>query len=156
MDNLWDTHPPFQIDGNFGGTAGITEMLLQSHMGFIQLLPALPDAWKDGSISGICAKGNFEVDMIWENHQLKEAVVRSNAGGNCVIKYADQTISFKTVKGRSYQIGYDAAKGSLKIKTQNIGKLERKDGTGVFKIIRDICEDWDVYYWWRLCHDSVD
>lgn len=101
-------------DGNFGGTAGITEMLLQSHMGFIQLLPALPDAWKDGSISGICAKGNFEVDMIWENHQLKEAVVRSNAGGNCVIKYLDQTISFKTVKGRSYQIGYDAAKGLIK------------------------------------------
>lgn len=114
MDNLWDTHPPFQIDGNFGGTAGITEMLLQSHMGFIQLLPALPDAWKDGSISGICAKGNFEVDVIWENHQLKEAVVRSNAGGNCVIKYLDQTISFKTVKGRSYQIGYDAAKGLIK------------------------------------------
>lgn len=114
MDNLWDTHPPFQIDGNFGGTAGITEMLLQSHMGFIQLLPALPDAWKDGSISGICAKGNFEVDMIWENHQLKEAVVRSNAGGNYVIKYSDQTISFKTVKGRSYQIGYDAAKGLIK------------------------------------------
>ena len=114
MDNLWDTHPPFQIDGNFGGTAGITEMLLQSHMGFIQLLPALPDAWKDGSISGICAKGNFEVDVIWENHQLKKAVVCSNAGGDCVIKYADQTISFKTVKGRSYQIGYDAAKGFIK------------------------------------------
>ena len=114
MDNLWDTHPPFQIDGNFGGTAGIIEMLLQSHMGFIQLLPALPDAWKDGSISGICTKGNFEVDVIWENHQLKEAVVRSNAGGDCVIKYADQTISFKTVKGRSYQIGYDAAKGLIK------------------------------------------
>ena len=112
--NLFDAHPPFQIDGNFGGTAGITEMLLQSHMGFIQLLPALPDAWKDGSISGICAKGNFEVDVIGENHQLKEAVVRSNAGGDCVIKYSDQTISFKTVKGRSYQIGYDAAKGLIK------------------------------------------
>ena len=111
MDNLWDTHPPFQIDGNFGGTAGVTEMLLQSHMGFIQLLPALPNAWKDGSISGICAKGNFEVDMIWENNQLKEATVRSGAGGNCVIRYGDKMLSFKTIKGQSYQIKYDVAKG---------------------------------------------
>jgi len=111
VDNLWDTHPPFQIDGNFGGTAGVTEMLLQSHMGFIQLLPALPNAWKDGSISGICAKGNFEVDMIWENNQLKEATVRSGAGGNCVIRYGDKMLSFKTIKGQSYQIKYDVAKG---------------------------------------------
>ncbi|KAB6302489.1 glycoside hydrolase family 95 protein, partial [Bacteroides xylanisolvens] len=107
-------HSPFQIDGNFGGTAGITEMLLQSHMGFIQLLPALPDAWKEGSVSGICAKGNFEVDMVWENNQLKEAVVHSNAGGNCVIKYADKTLSFKTVKGRSYRIEYDVTKGLIR------------------------------------------
>ena len=112
--NLFDAHPPFQIDGNFGGTAGITEMLLQSHMGFIQLLPALPDAWKEGSVSGICAKGNFEVDMVWENNQLKEAVVHSNAGGNCVIKYADKTLSFKTVKGRSYRIEYDVTKGLIR------------------------------------------
>ena len=114
MDNLWDTHPPFQIDGNFGGTAGVTEMLLQSHMGFIQLLSALPNAWKDGSISGICAKGNFEVDMIWENNQLKEATVRSGAGGNCVIKYGDKMLSFKTIKGQSYQIKYDVAKGLIR------------------------------------------
>ena len=114
LDNLWDTHSPFQIDGNFGGTAGITEMLLQSHMGFIQLLPALPDAWKEGSVSGICAKGNFEVDMVWENNQLKEAVVHSNAGGNCVIKYADKTLSFKTVKGRSYRVEYDVTKGLIR------------------------------------------
>ena len=114
LDNLWDTHAPFQIDGNFGGTAGVTEMLLQSHMGFIQLLPALPDAWKDGSISGICAKGNFEVDMIWENNQLKEATVRSGAGGNCVIKYGDKMLSFKTIKGQSYQIKYNVAKGLIR------------------------------------------
>ena len=116
MDNLWDTHPPFQIDGNFGGTAGVTEMLLQSHMGFIQSLPALPNAWKDGSVSGICAKGNFEVDMIWENNQLKEATVHSGAGGNCVIKYGDKMLSFKTIKGQSYQLKYDVAKGLMKEK----------------------------------------
>ena len=106
VDNLWDTHPPFQIDGNFGGTAGITEMLLQSHMGFIQLLPALPDAWKDGSIHGVCAKGNFEIDMIWKDGLLQEATLLSKAGENCTVKYAGKTISFKTTKGRSYQLKY--------------------------------------------------
>lgn len=116
VDNLWDTHPPFQIDGNFGGTAGITEMLLQSHMGFIQLLPALPDAWKDGSIYGICAKGNFEIDIAWKDGLLKEATILSKAGQNCIVKYAGQTISFKTVKGRSYQLKYDKENGLIKIK----------------------------------------
>lgn len=104
LDNLWDTHAPFQIDGNFGGTAGITEMLLQSHMGFIQLLPALPDAWKEGSVSGICAKGNFEVSLSWQGNRLKEAILLSKTGGPCTVRYNGQTLSFKTTKGKSYRI----------------------------------------------------
>lgn len=106
-DNLWDTHPPFQIDGNFGGTAGITEMLLQSQMGFIQLLPALPDAWRSGSVKGLCAKGNFEIGVTWKDGRLKEATVHSMSGGVCRLRYADKQVSFKTVKGKTYRIGED-------------------------------------------------
>ncbi|MEG2163418.1 MAG: glycoside hydrolase N-terminal domain-containing protein [Bacteroidales bacterium] len=104
MDNLWDTHPPFQIDGNFGGTAGITEMLMQSHMNFIQLLPALPDAWREGTVEGLKAKGNFKVNISWKDNKLKEAVILSNAGEPCEIRYGDKTISFKTTKGKSYKV----------------------------------------------------
>ena len=107
LDNLWDTHAPFQIDGNFGGTAGITEMLLQSHMGFIQLLPALPDAWQDGSVSGICARGGFEVNLSWKDGKLAEAVVTSEKGVPCTVRYEDKTLSFKTKKGSSYRIVMD-------------------------------------------------
>lgn len=104
LDNLWDTHPPFQIDGNFGGTAGITEMLLQSHMGFIQLLPALPDAWKEGSVKGLCTKGNFEMDLTWKNGQLEEAVILSKAGEPCNLRYGDKTLAFKTARGKTYRV----------------------------------------------------
>lgn len=104
LDNMWDTHPPFQIDGNFGGTAGITEMLMQSHMGFIHLLPALPDAWSEGRIAGICAKGGFDIEIIWSDGKLKEAVISSKNGSRCNLRYGADTLSFKTKKGNSYRI----------------------------------------------------
>ena len=110
LDNLWDTHPPFQIDGNFGGTAGVTELLLQSHMGFIQLLPALPDAWEEGSVEGLMARGNFEVDLRWANGQLQEAVITSYAAQPCQVRYGDQTLSFKTKKGQTYTLTLENGK----------------------------------------------
>ena len=106
LDNLWDTHAPFQIDGNFGGTAGITEMLLQSHMGFIHFLPALPDAWSEGSVKGLCAKGNFEIDMVWEAGKLKEATILSKSGGVCQLHYADKVLKLHTQKGKTYKVGW--------------------------------------------------
>lgn len=84
--NLFDAHPPFQIDGNFGGTAGMTEMLLQSQNGEVELLPALPDAWPEGNISGIKARGNFEVSISWRSGKLQKAFIKSNDGGNCRLR----------------------------------------------------------------------
>lgn len=106
LDNLWSTHPPFQIDGNFGGTAGVTEMLLQSHAGMINLLPALPSAWSDGKVSGLCARGNFEVSMEWADGVLTRAVITSKSGGMCRICHKETVAVFDTEPGETFSIGY--------------------------------------------------
>lgn len=100
--NLFDAHPPFQIDGNFGGAAGIAEMLLQSHTSYVEILPALPNELPQGRIRGIRARGNFELEFEWCDHILHKVSVKSHAGNALKLKYRDRTVSLETEKGQVY------------------------------------------------------
>jgi alpha-L-fucosidase 2 len=102
LPNLFDNHPPFQIDGNFGATAGITEMLVQSHAGEIVLLPALPKEWRNGSINGVCARGGFEVDIAWKDGAIVSVSILSKLGNDCTLRYGDKVVSRKTTKGMRF------------------------------------------------------
>jgi alpha-L-fucosidase 2 len=119
--NLFCAHPPFQIDGNFGATAGMAEMLMQSHNGCISLLPALPDAWPKGQVKGLVARGGFTVDMAWQGGKLKNAAVTSLQGGHCTLKSRSKVgvegarttlrmedgyhfVSFPTLRGKTYKL----------------------------------------------------
>ena len=106
-NNLFDAHPPFQIDGNFGGAAGMAEMLLQSHAGVIELLPALPAELPDGEVKGICARGGFVLNIKWQQGKLQQVTVVSTAGKLCRLKYGANEIQFATKQSGSYTFNGD-------------------------------------------------
>ncbi len=108
--NMFDSHPPFQIDGNFGAASGIAEMLVQSHRRdsrgdhILELLPALPSAWSAGRVRGLCARGGFEVDISWRDGQLRKAEILSKAGSRCVVQCKGQTLELRTETGAIYHL----------------------------------------------------
>jgi alpha-L-fucosidase 2 len=104
LPNLFDSCPPFQIDGNFGGCAGIAEMLLQSHAGEIELLPALPQSWPSGSVKGLKARGGFTVDIAWNAGRLTSATIHSTGGTTAKVRHSGQLIPVSVRPGKSQTI----------------------------------------------------
>ncbi|MBR5446018.1 MAG: glycoside hydrolase family 95 protein, partial [Clostridia bacterium] len=145
LPNLWDTHPPFQIDGNFGGTSGVAEMLLQSHESCIVPLPCLPNAWSEGSFSGLAARGGFTLDVQWKNGCASTVVVHSRTGNVCRLRYPgigrakaafafrildDDRIEFDTEAGGVYSLAGIPAKEKAPVPT-------------TLQVNRDLCLTWD-------------
>jgi alpha-L-fucosidase 2 len=109
--SLFDAHPPFQIDGNFGGAAGMGEMILQSHTNFVDILPALPAAFADGEVKGICARGGFVIDMKWKQGKLTQLTVTSKAGLPLQLRYNKIVKNITTIKNGVYT--FDASLNKL-------------------------------------------
>jgi len=107
--NMFDAHPPFQIDGNFGGAAGIAEMLVESHAGEIELLPTLPKAWPNGAAKGLRARGGFEIDIRWASGRLMEATIRNLVGEPCTVRYGQKTVKLNLARGRACRLDGELA-----------------------------------------------
>ena len=127
MDNLWDTHPPFQIDGNFGGTSGMAEMLLQSHKGVIVPLPALPAVWPSGMYRGLRARGGFRVSAMWLDGSLTNLRIESERGGRCKVA-SDSGWKVNSTNGAEVESSYDSAARQLVFNTQQGGVYELRPG----------------------------
>ena len=148
--NLWDTHPPFQIDGNFGMTSGVAEMLVQSNAGYINLLPALPDVWANGGVDGLVARGNFEISMNWADKRIESASLLSNNGGEAVVQLTDAAlatvtdsdgnvvdfqavsedrISFNTEAGKTYTISMIPAPEEVIAAPTGLAAVKTADGS---------------------------
>ncbi|MBQ7861956.1 MAG: glycoside hydrolase family 95 protein [Clostridia bacterium] len=123
LKNLFGTHPPFQIDGNFGYTAGVCEMLLQSHLPHIHLLPALPDSWKTGEINGICARGGFEIGLKWADGKLKNGTVKSLLGNECKLMYDGKVILVEDENGKEIETVFDNGITSFRTEKGKIYKI---------------------------------
>ncbi len=135
LDNLWDTHPPFQIDGNFGGTAGVAEMLLQSHEGYIAPLSALPSKWATGSYKGLVARGNFEVSASWEKNQAKAFEFNARVGGDCRIYYPNiGQASVKDANGKTITVT-KLSKDLISVKTSK-GDIIKISNLPIYKKIQ--------------------
>ena len=145
-ENLWDAHTPYQIDGNFGATAGMAEMLLQSHLGKLELLPALPSAWATGSVKGLRAVGNFEIDIDWKEGKATEVVIKSFAGEKVVVKYPEAAVCFDITDERGSGVAYEVINDNEISFPTKVGATYRLQNNGeTVAVSCDDIDDGDYY-----------